>query len=56
MFLKHLNKLIQNVSLASTLEIHDRRQGNNRRQCRDRRREVRLGDVSERRVITERRL
>ena len=56
MFLKHLNKLIQNVSLASTLEIQDRRRGHTRRRCIDRRQEVRVGEVSERRVIPERRL
>lgn len=56
MFLKHLNKLVQNVSLASTIERQDRRQGDNRRHCRDRRQEVRMGEVSERRVMPERRL
>ena len=56
MFLKHLNKLIQNVSLASTLEKQDRRQGYQRRRCFDRRQEVRVGEVSERRVTPERRL
>ena len=55
MFLKQLNNLIQHVSLASRIEVQDRRHGNDRRQVADRRQEVRFGDCPERRSNTERR-
>jgi hypothetical protein len=56
MFFKQLNKIIQNVSLASKVEVQDRRRGEPRRLMTDRRQEARVGDGLERRVIPERRL
>lgn len=56
MFIKQLNKIIQNVSLASRIEAQDRRRGNTRRQLADRRQEARLGESSQRRMQAERRL
>ena len=56
MFLKQLNQLIQNVSLASKLEVQDRRMQTTRRRISDRRQETRRGESPERRVLGERRL
>lgn len=56
MFLKQLNKIIQNVSLASRIEMQDRRQDNSRRRLADRRQEARIGESLERRQQVERRL
>ena len=55
MFLKQLDNMIRNVSLAARIVVEERRSGVERRQLSDRRAEARYGEGTERRTRADRR-
>lgn len=55
MFLKQLDNMIRNVSLAARIVVEERRSGVERRQLSDRRAEARYGEGTERRITPDRR-